>query len=52
LLGTTLKNSGGVTLNSHAYSYLTGGQREKQTRTDNSFVTYSSDAIGQLKRAL
>ena len=41
LLTTKLLNSGGTALNTHAYLVNTANQRTRQTRTDNSYVTYT-----------
>ena len=48
LTGTFLKNSGGVTLNSHSYTNNLAGQRISQTRVDGSYVAYTDDNEGQL----
>ncbi|HRY49543.1 MAG TPA: RHS repeat-associated core domain-containing protein [Candidatus Paceibacterota bacterium] len=52
LTETSLRNSGGTILSKHGYSYNPAHQRSTQTRTDNSTVTYTYDALGQLKKAL
>ena len=63
LLSTTLKNSGGTVLNSHAYQLNKGNQRTNQTRISQVFsnnlllsatnsVAYTYDAIGELKTAV
>jgi RHS repeat-associated protein len=52
LLSTTLKNSGGSILNSHAYSYDLGGERTNQTFAAGNYVNYGYDQIGQLTSVL
>lgn len=49
LLGTTLKNSGGTVLNSHAYGYNIGNQRTALTNTAGDYRNFGYDSIGQLK---
>jgi len=52
LTGTFLMNSNGVSvLNKHEYTYNPGGQRVQQIRTDQTFVNYFYDGIGQLTNA-
>jgi RHS repeat-associated protein len=50
LLSTTLKNSGGTLLNSHAYSYNPANQRT-QVFTAGDYINYGYDNIGQLVSA-
>jgi RHS repeat-associated protein len=52
LLSTSLKNSGGTVLNSHAYVYDLDGERTKQTFKDGNYFDYTYDALGRLKTAL
>jgi RHS repeat-associated protein len=51
MLSTVLKNSSHTTLNSHSYTYNSGNQRTKQTRTGGDYVDYTYDSIGQLRTA-
>jgi hypothetical protein len=48
LTRTYLKTSGGTVLDKSEYVYSTGNQRTKLTRTDDSFLTFSYDNIGEL----
>lgn len=48
---TTLKTSADVELNDHAYIYNVRGRRTQQTRTDDSYVTYTYDDAGELRTA-
>ena len=45
---TVLENSANSVLNSHTYTYNSGNQRTRQTRTLGDYVDYSYDFIGQL----
>ena len=51
LTNTSLKTSGNLVSNYHAYVYNDGNQRTKQTRFDGSYVNYTYDNIGQLQSA-
>ena len=48
LTGTWLRNNAGTILNQHTYLYNGGGQRQRQTITDNSYTTYGYDDDAQL----
>ena len=52
LLGTKLKNSAHIVLNSHDYLYNVGGERTKQTFKDLNYLDHTYDTLGQLKTAL
>ncbi|MCL5099168.1 MAG: hypothetical protein M1608_16850, partial [Candidatus Omnitrophica bacterium] len=51
LTGTWLRNSGGSVLNKHLYLY-DNNWRYRQTRYDNSYVTYGYDNDSQLQSAV
>src|SRR5882724_7443555 len=48
LLDTSLKNSGGTTLDSYAYIYDPANERTNLTRLDSSTVAFTYDKISQL----
>jgi YD repeat-containing protein len=52
LLSTILKNSANTSLNSHSYTYNSGSQRTRQTRSAGDYVDYTYDSIGQLQSAI
>jgi len=52
LLGTWLRDFGGVLLNQHTYDYDDLDRRTRQTRVDSSFVDYGYDPQGQLQSAV
>ena len=51
LTETALRQSGGTITNKHAYVYNNAHQRTKQTWTDNGYVDYLYDDVGQLYSA-
>jgi RHS repeat-associated protein len=51
LTSTVLKNSGGTTLNSHAYVYDAANERTRQTLKDGNYWDYGYDPLGQLTSA-
>jgi RHS repeat-associated protein len=48
MLSTSLKNSGGVDLDSYAYTYNVGNQRTAVNRTSENTANYTYDPIGQV----
>jgi len=48
---TFLRKDDGTVLNKHQYGYNTAGQRTQQIRSDNTYVDYFYDPIGQLTNA-
>jgi RHS repeat-associated protein len=51
MLGTYLRNSSGVNLDTYDYVYNPGNQRTQQVFTAGNYMNYSYDNIGQLKTA-
>ena len=51
LASTFLRTNDGTVLSKHEYTYNNGGQRTQQIRSDNTYVDYFYDPIGQLTNA-
>ena len=52
LTGTYLKTSAGIITNQHVYLYNSAGQRQRHTKTDNTYTTFGYDDDAQLTSAL